>query len=630
MNLVKNDGPLILGVEVIRNYLKLLPSNPGVYRMINEKEEVLYVGKAKNLKNRVSSYTNLNRQSARIKRMVNMTRTMEFVTTHTEAEALLLEANLIKKLLPRYNILLRDDKSFPSILITSDHDFPQVLKHRGARKKKGQYFGPFASAAAVNQSLAILQRAFLLRSCTDSIFAARTRPCLLFQIKRCAAPCVDNVGQHDYADLVEQSRDFLMGKSQEIQKRMADNMQKASDALEFEKAAELRDRIQAMSSIQAHQHIHVKNVVDADVIGLYCARGQTCIQVFFLRGGCNYGNRAYYPSHPPDVDAGEILEAFIGQFYANKLPPKLLILSQTVPNKEILVNALSSRAGFKVQVEVPCRGEKKQIISLAIENAREALSRKVAENTSQYKLLDGLIKIFNLESRPERIEIYDNSHISGTNAVGGMVVMGSEGFIKNAYRKFNIRTVLPNSANDQPNPGDDYAMMREVLTRRFSRVLNEDPDRLSDQWPDLILIDGGAGHLSTALQVFKDLGISGVSAAAIAKGPNRNAGEERFFLPNKLAFSLDSLDPVLYFLQRLRDEAHRFAIGVHRSRRSKGLESSPLDKIQGVGGIRKKSLLHHFGSVRRVSEAGIKDLEVVDGINRAMAIKIYDWFHPDE
>jgi excinuclease ABC subunit C len=630
MNLVKNDGPLVLGVEVIRNYLKLLPSSPGVYRMISEKEEVLYVGKAKNLKKRVASYTNFNRHSARIKRMVNMTRTMEFVTTHTEAEALLLEANLIKKLLPRYNILLRDDKSFPSILITNDHDFPQVLKHRGARKKKGQYFGPFASATAVNQSLAILQRAFLLRSCTDAVFAARTRPCLLFQIKRCAAPCVNILGQHDYAELVEQARDFLMGKSQKIQKKMADNMQKASDALEFEKAAELRDRIQAMSSIQAHQNIHVKNVVDADIIGLYCVRGQTCIQVFFLRGGCNYGNRAYYPSHSPDADTGEILEAFMGQFYANKTPPKLVILSQIVPNKEILINALSSRAGRKVQVEVPCRGEKKQIISLVIGNAREALGRKIAENISQNKLLDGLIKIFNLESRPERIEIYDNSHISGTNSVGGMVVTGPEGFIKNAYRKFNIRTVLPNSANDQPNAGDDYAMMREVLTRRFSRVLNEDPDRESDKWPDLILIDGGAGHLSIALQVFEDLGISGVAAAAIAKGPNRNAGKERFFLPNQLAFSLDSRDPVLYFLQRLRDEAHRFAIGVHRSRRSKGIESSPLDKILGVGGIRKKSLLHHFGSARGVSEAGTKDLEVVDGISRAMAIRIYDWFHPDE
>ena len=618
------------GVEVIRNYLKSLPSNPGVYRMVSEKEEVLYVGKAKNLKKRVTSYTNLNGHSARIKRMVNMTRTMEFVTTHTEAEALLLEANLIKKLLPRYNILLRDDKTFPSILITDDHDFPQVLKHRGARKRKGQYFGPFASAAAVNQSLAILQRAFLLRSCSDSVFSARSRPCLLYQIKRCAGPCVGVLGQQDYSTLVEQARDFLMGKSRKIQKKMAENMQKASDVLEFEKAAELRDRIQAMSSIQAHQQIHAQGVIEADIIGLYCSQGQTCIQVFFLRGGCNYGNRAYYPSHPSDADTGEILEAFIGQFYANKVPPRLLILSQKVPNKEVLTNALSKRAERKVKVEVPRQGEKKRVISLVIENAREALGRKVAENTSHQKLLEGLVKIFDLRSRPRRIEIYDNSHISGTNAVGGMVVMGPEGFIKNAYRKFNIRSVLPNSASDQSNAGDDYAMMREVLTRRFSRVLNEDPDQASDQWPDLILIDGGAGHLSTALQVFEDLGIRGVAAVAIAKGPNRNAGEERFFSPNRLEFSLDRRDPVLYFLQRLRDEAHRFAIGVHRSRRKKSGEKSPLDKINGIGGIRKKSLLHHFGSARGVSEAGRKDLEVVDGISRTMAIKIYDWFHPDE
>ena len=630
MNVVKNEESLMQGVEVIRNYLKLLPPNPGVYRMISEKEEVLYVGKAKNLKKRVTSYTNLNRQSTRIKRMVNMTRSMEFVTTHTEAEALLLEANLIKKLLPRYNILLRDDKSFPSILITSDHDFPQILKHRGARKKKGQYFGPFASATAVNQSLAILQRAFLLRSCTDSVFAARTRPCLLFQIKRCAGPCVDILGQRDYADLVEQARDFLMGKSQEIQKKIADNMQKASDALEFEKAAQLRDRIGAMSSIQAHQNIHAKTVIEADIIGLYHVGEQTCIQVFFFRGGCNYGNRAYYPSHPPDADPGQILEAFIGQFYANKMPPKLLLLSQGVPQKELLIQALSDKAESKVQVEVPRRGEKRRIISLAIENARKALGRKIAENTSQHKLLDGLVKIFDLISRPERIEIYDNSHISGTNSVGGMVVVGPEGFIKNAYRKFNIRTVLPNAELGKPKAGDDYAMMREVLTRRFSRILNEDPDRSSGQWPDLILIDGGAGHLSTTLGVLENLGINGVAVAAIAKGPNRNAGEERFFLPDRLPFSLDSRDPVLYFLQRLRDEAHRFAIGAHRTRRGKGIEHSPLDEIQGVGGIRKKSLLHHFGSARAVSEAGTEDLELVDGISRAMAVKIYDWFHPED
>jgi excinuclease ABC subunit C len=620
----------MLGVEVIRNYLKNLPGDPGVYRMINEKGDVLYVGKAKNLKKRVANYTNLNRQSIRIKRMINMTRTMEFVTTHTEAEALLLEANLIKKLAPRYNILLRDDKSFPSILITSDHDYPQVLKHRGARKRQGEYFGPFASAGAVNQSLAVLQRAFLLRSCTDAVFAARTRPCLLYQIKRCAAPCVDIMGREEYLKLVDQARSFLTGKSQAIQKQLADDMQKASDELEFENAAALRDRIHAMTSIQAHQDIHATQVLEADIIGLYQAGGQTCIQVFFLRAGCNYGNRAYYPSHPSDADSGQILEAFIGQFYANKVPPKLLLLSQSVPEKEILTQALSNRAERKVRVEMPSRGEKKNMIGLAMENARKALGRRMAESASQRKLLDALVEPFNLESPPERIEIYDNSHTGGSNAVGGMVVAGPEGFIKNAYRKFNIKTVLPNAAPGELQGGDDYAMMHEVLTRRFSRALKEDPDRELGQWPDLVLIDGGAGHLTTTLQVFEDLGISDVAVAAIAKGPDRNAGRERLFLPGKPPFSLDSRDPVLYFLQRLRDEAHRFAIGTHRSRRGKRIERSPLDEIQGVGGMRKKALLHHFGSARGVSQAGLTDLESVDGISRAMAVKIYDWFHPED
>ena len=626
---LQGDAPM-LGVIVIQSYVKTLPSGPGVYRMINEKDDVLYVGKAKNLKKRVANYTNLNRQSIRIKRMINMTRRMEFVSTHTEAEALLLEANLIKKLKPRYNILLRDDKSFPSILITSDHDYPQVLKHRGARKRKGEYFGPFASAGAVNQSLAVLQRAFLLRSCTDAVFAARTRPCLLYQIKRCAAPCVDIMGREEYLGLVEQARAFLTGKSKAIQKQMASQMQKASDALEFEEAATLRDRIHAMTSIQAHQDIHAAQVVEADIIGLYQAGGQTCIQVFFLRAGCNYGNRAYYPSHPSDADSGQILEAFIGQFYANKVPPKLLLLSQTVPEKGVLTQALTNRAERKVRVEVPSRGEKKNMIGLAMENAKKALGRRMAESATQRKLLDALTETFAMESPPERIEIYDNSHTGGTNAVGGMVVAGPDGFIKNAYRKFNIKTVLPDGAVGAPKGGDDYAMMREVLTRRFSRALKEDPNRELGHWPELILIDGGAGHLSTTLEVFVDLGIADVTVAAIAKGPDRNAGRERLFLPGRKPFSLDSRDPVLYFLQRLRDEAHRFAIGTHRAKRGKRIERSPLDEIQGVGGKRKKALLHHFGSARGVSEAGLIDFEAVDGISRAMALKIYDWFHPEE
>jgi excinuclease ABC subunit C len=628
------DAPIgdtsMQGVEVIRGYLKTLPSGPGVYRMINEKGDVLYVGKAKNLKKRVSNYTNLNRQSIRIKRMINMTRSMEFVTTHTEAEALLLEANLIKKLVPRYNILLRDDKSFPSILITGDHDYPQVLKHRGARKKQGEYFGPFASAGAVNQSLAVLQRAFLLRSCTDSVFAARTRPCLLYQIKRCAAPCVDIMGRDEYLGLVDQARSFLTGKSKEIQKQLAVEMQAASDGQEFEKAAEIRDRIRAMTSIQAHQDIHANHVEEADIVGLYQAGGQTCIQVFFLRAGCNYGNRAYYPSHPSDADSGQILEAFLGQFYANKVPPKLILLSQTVPEKAVLTQALTNRRERKVRVEVPSRGEKKNMIGLALDNARKALGRRMAESASQRKLLDALVEPLALAEPPDRIEVYDNSHTGGTNAVGGMIVAGPEGFIKNAYRKFNIRTVLPDAAAGEAQAGDDYAMMREVLTRRFSRALKEDPDRESGQWPDLILIDGGQGHLTITLEVFEDLGITDVAVAAIAKGPDRNAGRERLFLPDKPPFSLDTRDPVLYFLQRLRDEAHRFAIGTHRARRGKRIERSPLDEIQGIGGMRKKALLHHFGSARAVAQAGMIDLETVDGISKAMAVKIYNWFHPDD
>ena len=620
----------MLGVEVIRGHLKTLPGSPGVYRMIDGKGNVLYVGKAKNLKKRVTSYTNLNRQSIRIKRMINMTRSMEFVSTHTEAEALLLEANLIKKLVPRYNILLRDDKSFPAILITGDHDYPQVLKHRGARKRKGEYFGPFASAGAVNQSLAVLQRAFLLRSCTDSVFASRTRPCLLYQIKRCAAPCVDIMDQPEYLGLVDQARAFLTGKSVAIQKQMAADMQSASDAQEYEKAAEIRDRIHAMTSIQAHQDIHAAQVDEADIIGLYQAGSQTCIQVFFLRASCNYGHRAYYPSHPSDADTDQILEAFIGQFYANKVPPKLLLLSETVPEKMVLTQALSNRAERKVRVEVPSRGEKKNLIGLALENARKALGRRMAESASQRKLLDALVEPFQLEAPPERIEVYDNSHTGGTSAVGGMIVSGPEGFIKNAYRKFNIHTVLLDAAAGEAQAGDDYAMMREVLTRRFSRALKEDPDRQDGQWPDFIIIDGGAGHLGVALEVFEELGISDVGVAAIAKGPDRNAGRERLFLPDKKPFSLDSRDPVLYFLQRLRDEAHRFAIGTHRARRGKRIERSPLDEIQGVGGMRKKALLHHFGSARAVAGAGLTDLESVDGISRVMAVKIYDWFHPEE
>ncbi|MEK9677784.1 MAG: excinuclease ABC subunit UvrC [Rhodospirillaceae bacterium] len=614
------------GVEVIRAYLANLPTGPGVYRMINGGGDVLYVGKAKNLKKRVANYTQIARQSIRIQRMIHQTRAMEFVSTHTEAEALLLEANLIKKLTPRYNILLRDDKSFPYILITGDHDYPQVLKYRGARKRKGEYFGPFASAGAVNQSLAVLQRAFLLRSCTDSVFASRTRPCLLYQIKRCAGPCVDVIDEAGYGKLVEQARGFLTGQSNAIQKQLAAEMEELSEELRFEEAAVLRDRIRAMTTVQAHQDITTRGVDDADVVALHHRGGQVCIQVFFLRAGTNYGNRAYYPVHTNDADPGQVLEAFLGQFYANKVPPKLILLSHPVPEKAVLTEALCERAGRTVSVHVPTRGEKRNAVKLAEENAKKALGRRLAESASQRQLLEGLAEKLEMDAVPERVEVYDNSHISGTNAVGAMIVSGPDGFVKNAYRKFNIRSIGTGDAN----AGDDYAMMREVLSRRFARAQKEDPDRIKGQWPDLILIDGGAGQLGATLEVFEELGVTDVAVASIAKGPDRNAGRERLFLPGREPFSLDSRDPVLYFLQRLRDEAHRFAIGTHRARRSKNMERSPLDEIQGVGGARKKALLHHFGSARAVSQAGLTDLEVVEGISRAMAGRIYDWFHPED
>ena len=623
----QNQSTAGLGVGVIKKYLKALPADPGVYRMMNYDGDVLYIGKAKNLKKRVSSYTNLHRQSIRIKRMISQTSFMEFVTTHTEAEALLLEANLIKKLTPRYNILLRDDKSFPYILITGDHDYPQVLKYRGSRKRKGEYYGPFASAGSVNQTLAVLQRAFLLRSCSDSTFAARTRPCLLYQIKRCSAPCVDITDEDSYSKLVDQARAFLNGQSQKIQKHLAEEMQILSDKLKFEEAAVLRDRILAITKIQSRQDINIPNIEEADIVALHQMAGQACVQVFFLRAGSNYGNRAYYPRHTNDASDEQIMEAFLGQFYANKVPPRLILLSHNVTEDTVLVEALTERAGRKVELQVPSRGSKRSLVKFAEENSKKALSRRLVEDASQRQLLEGLSKLLALEHQPERIEVYDNSHISGTNAVGAMIVYGSDGFLKSAYRKFIIRGV---GKGVQQSNGDDYAMMREVLTRRFSRAQNEDPDRSGGQWPDLIIIDGGAGHLSTTLEVFQDLGISDVSVAAIAKGPDRNAGRERLFLPGRPSFALDSRDPVLYFLQRLRDEAHRFAIDTHRRRRAKNMEHSPLDEIQGVGGTRKRALLHHFGSARAVSQAGLTDLEAVDGISKAIADRVFDWFHPED
>jgi len=622
------------GVAVIESNLRTLPASPGVYRMLDGAGDVLYVGKAKSLRKRVASYAKLERQPIRLRRMVSETASMEFVTTHTEAEALLLEANLIKRFKPRFNILLRDDKSFPSILVTGDHPYPQILKHRGAQRRRGDYFGPFASAWAVNETLAVLQRAFLLRSCADSVFAARTRPCLLHQIKRCSAPCVGRIGAEDYGALVAQARQFLTGGSQDIQRHLAVEMQAASGRLEFEAAAQYRDRIRALTSVQAHQDINLRGVGTADIIAAHQVAGHTCLQVFFVRAGRNYGNRAYFPSHARDDDVAAVLEAFLGQFYANHPPPPTILVSHRPPHPALVAEALTVRAGHKVRVITPQRGEKRNAIRHAHANARDALARRLAESSTQRQLLEGLARRLDLDGTPERIEVFDNSHIGGTEAVGAMIVAGPEGLIKAAYRKFTIRGAVaagrPEAADGEAMaPGDDYAMMREVLTRRFSRAIKEDPDRRHGQWPDLVLIDGGAGQLGIALDVFAEMGIDDVAVAAVAKGPERNAGRERIFVPNHPPFTPDARDPVLYFIQRLRDEAHRFAIGSHRGRRSRGMAKSVLDEVPGIGAKRKRALLHHFGSAAAVAEAGQADLRAVDGISRETAIKIYEWFHPD-
>jgi len=608
------------GVAVIEGYLKTLPGMPGVYRMLNVRGDALYVGKAKNLKKRVASYCNLNRQSNRLRRMIAETVTMEFVTTHTEAEALLLEANLIKRYKPRYNILLRDDKSFPKILLTSDHAYPQVLKHRGAASDKGEYFGPFASGWAVNETLTVLQRGFFLRTCSDSVFANRTRPCLLYQIKRCSAPCVDYISDENYTQLVGEARAFLSGQSQKIQRGLSKRMQQASDELDFESAAVYRDRISALTRIQAHQDINPSGIVEADVMAVYQAGGQSCVQVFFFRGGRNYGNRAYYPSHAKEDDEASVLEAFIGQFYDNKEPPRNILLSHQLDGQALIAEALGVRASRKVEISRPQRGDKLKLVDHALINAREALGRRLSESASQRLLLDGLAKLLELDGPPGRIEVYDNSHVSGTQAIGAMIVAGPEGMMKNAYRKFTIR-------DKDIAPGDDYAMMHEVLSRRFARARKEDPDRDRGMWPDLILVDGGAGQLGVAQKVFEELGIDGVALAAIAKGPDRNAGRERIFRIGRDPLSPAARDPVLYFLQRLRDEAHRFAIGFHRQKRGKAAVASSLDGVPGIGPKRKKALLHLFGSAGAVEAAGLADLEAVDGVSTAMAKKIYDWFH---
>lgn len=614
------DNQPSIGVHIIEIALETMPGNPGVYRMLDAKGEALYVGKARNLKKRVTSYTQLARLPERLRRMVAGTAAMEIVTTHTEAEALLLEANLIKRLKPRYNILLRDDKSFPWLMLSTGHPYPQLAKHRGAQTDKGTYFGPFASAWAVNQSVQTLQRVFLLRTCADTVFANRTRPCLLFQIKRCSAPCVGRISEADYAILVEQAKSFLSGKSGVLQKELAGAMQEASDRLEFEQAAAIRDRIKGLTQLQGNEIINPASLAEADIIAVHQAAGQACVQVFFIRGGRNNGNRSFYPANTAGDEPGAVLAAFIAQFYDDKPPPPLLLLNHAADDSALLAEALSLKAERKVSLLVPRRGEKHDVVQHAATNAREALERKLAETAGQGKLLAAVAEVFGLAETPKRIETYDNSHIMGTNAYGVMVVAGPEGFLKSAYRKFAIKSAIA--------PGDDFGMMREVLLRRFGRTLAEDPGRESENWPDLLLIDGGAGQLSAVQAVMAELGLEDIPLVAIAKGPDRNAGREWFHLPGRAPFQLEPRDPVLYFLQRLRDEAHRFAITTHRAGRSKKLVTSELDEIPGIGAARKKALLAHFGAAREVKGAGLKDLEAVAGINRATARAVYAFFHP--
>ncbi|WP_171123212.1 MULTISPECIES: excinuclease ABC subunit UvrC [unclassified Ruegeria] len=607
------------GYKCIQRYVKTLDSSPGVYRMLDADSRVLYVGKARNLKARVSNYTRPG-HSGRIEKMIAATASMMFLTTRTETEALLLEQNLIKQLKPKYNVLLRDDKSFPNILVAKDHGFPQIKKHRGAKKEKGAYFGPFASAGAVNRTLNQLQKAFLLRNCSDSMFDSRTRPCLLFQIKRCSGPCVGLISESDYGESVKDAERFLSGRSTKVQEELAEQMMAASEAMEFERAASLRDRIRALTQVQTSQGINPRGVAEADVIGLYMESGQACVQVFFIRANQNWGNKDYYPRVGADVSPAEVMEAFLGQFYDNKEPPRQLILSDAVENADLMQDALSEKAGRKVEILVPQRGEKQELVAGALRNARESLARRMSESATQAKLLRGVAEAFDLDSPPSRIEVYDNSHIQGTNAVGGMIVAGPEGFMKNAYRKFNIR-------GDDLTPGDDFGMMKEVLTRRFTRLLKEDPDRDKGHWPDLLLIDGGAGQVSAVHEIMVEHGVEDIPMVGVAKGVDRDHGKEEFHRIGQRAFALKRNDPVLYFIQRLRDEAHRFAIGTHRAKRAKAVGATPLDEIPGVGAARKRALLTHFGSAKAVSRANLADLKAVEGISAGLAQKVYDFFH---
>jgi excinuclease ABC subunit C len=628
---------LAAGRDAILRYAKLAPSQPGVYRMIDARGDVLYVGKAKNVKNRVRAYARPAGLDTRIERMIAATRVLEFVVTRTETEALLLEANLIKRLRPRFNVLLRDDKSFPYILITSDHWAPQILKHRGARTRPGHYFGPFASVWAVNRTINALQRAFLLRSCSDPFFASRTRPCLLHQIKRCSAPCTNEIDFGEYAALVREANAFLSGRSKAVKDELAGEMEKASQALDFERAAIYRDRLAALSAIQAHQGVNPRGVEEADVFAMHQQGGFTCVEVFFFRTGQNWGNRAYFPKADRSISPGEILAAFLAQFYDDKPCPRLILISHDIEDRALLAEALGTKGGHKIEVSVPRRGEKKDLIEHALANAREALGRRLAETSSQERLLLQLAETFGLSRTPRRIEVYDNSHIQGTNAVGAMIVAGPEGFRKKDYRKFNIRSA-------ELSPGDDFAMMREVLTRRFKRLLAEAPslsilreetepfrarpdsDEDESPCPDVVLLDGGQGQLNAARDVLAQLGVD-IPLVAIAKGPDRDAGRETFFVPGRDSFKLPPRDPVLYFVERLRDEAHRFAVGSHRARRKRDLREAGLQEIEGIGPTRKRALLHHFGTLKAIERASVTDLMQVDGVSAETARRVYEFFH---
>ena len=619
MNNSKNNEPL-KGYACIVAYLRTLDASPGVYRMLDAESRVLYVGKARNLKARVSNYSRPGNHSGRIARMISETTRMMFLTTRTETEALLLEQNLIKQLKPRYNVLLRDDKSFPNIFVTKTHEYPQIKKHRGAKKEKGSYYGPFASAGAVNRTLNQLQRVFLLRNCSNSDFETRTRPCLQYQIKRCSGPCVGLISPDDYAATVRDAELFLQGRTKGIQEALATQMNAASEEMEFERAAALRDRIKALTQVQTAQGINPQATAEADVIGLHIDSGQACVQVFFIRANQNWGNHDYYPRISGDEDPSEVMEAFVGQFYSDREPPRAVILSHGLDNDDLMAAALAEKAGRKVEVIVPQRGEKAELVQGALRNARESLARKMSETATQGRLLKGLAEAFDLPKVPQRIEVYDNSHIQGAFAVGGMIVAGPEGFDKNQYRKFNIK-------GDDLTPGDDFGMMKEVMTRRFKRLLKEDPDRTSGMWPELLLIDGGAGQVSSVREIMTELGVGDVPMIGVAKGEDRDAGKEVFYRTGKPVMALRHNDPVLYFIQRMRDEVHRFAIGTHRAKRAKAIGATLLDDVPGVGAGRKRALLAHFGSAKAVARANFADLKAVVGVSENMAQTIYDYFH---